>query len=730
MPKPQNITDSYEFDLVGAGNLPFKGYVSSVDPTDCEPNICVQGSKNMYKKISGTMANRPGRLLRGVIDSTLAPTLASWEWNTSLGTVIPLRVNNGNLQFESDIADGSTLEWITLVSGITLPRYVFDSWWDATAQRDILVAVHGTSDITSWTGGVALFASATAPVAGTVSAVTITGGNAGTLYNVGDKLTIVGGDANCVLVVTSTGASGSVTGVKLEVAGTGYSTGTGNATTVNQGAGTGCEIDITTIVTAGTITKSDATKTWAQAGFSSSGNVVINGHTYSYDFGTDGQILQGVSGDASIEAVGSVVLQPVTVTGTDSNGAGTGLPAGGFTNDFLKVIGNRVHIGSYTSREIWISSSSNYLNYTVPSPRTSGSPELLTLDNTGKGISASKGNAYISAGSKDWYAISYTPLTVNVTVTEQTLVTKLPTADLSAALAHEFIDTVGDDIVYLSQDQQVRVLGIFRNISTQKIPSISQEVFSELAAETFMSGFNVGHLKAVGDFIYLTAPLAGRVYIRQTRETVNEQGNIVAERLWHPPFENGATRIAVISGVVFFHSNANPQIYQMWDTNQWHDDAPGGALSYTSVLQLPYRSNGRRQGMWKFNKIYYEGYMSEGTTLLGKTLIEFGGAKTTQTVNINTGSSPATFFTGSNPASLGDDSLGDNPLGDGLDTLGLGQQDLPKFRKICTVNPSNFFEAALVVYSQNQDDRWEMLCLGANQTINNEQQAGFISSGK
>lgn len=723
----QNITDSYEFELVGADKIPFKGYVSSIDPTNCAPNILVQGSKNVYKKKSGTIANRPGRLLRGAIDDTLAGVLASWEWVTSLGVTIPLRVANGKLQFESKVANGINPIWYTLLSGVVLPRYVFDSWWDTDNSKDILIAVHGDSTLESWSGGIGVIASTQAPVAGTVNVSAIAA--AGSSYLVGDNLTVAGGNGNFTLVVSSVNGSGGVTGVTVTNPGSGYSPNVGSATTTDSiTGGAGCTITITSVQTAGSITLTGTT-TAAQQGFDATGSILVNGNTYTYSSGITGSTLFGITTDPSGEPVGSVLFQTVVehTTAQNNNTRYTGFPFKGFICDFLKVIDNRVHLGSYSSREIPISSQASYTNYTVPSPRVTGDPELLILDNTGRGISVSKGNAFISAGTKDWYEISYSQISISTTVTEQTIVDKKPTSELSAALAHEFIDTVGDDIVYLAQDQQVRVLGTFRNLNNLKIPSISQELFEELAGETFIEGFSVGQLRAIGDFVYLTAPVSGRAYIRETRETVDEQGNVVAERLWYAPFDWGVSKMAVIEGGTYFHSNANPQLYQAWDTDQWHDDSPDGNIAYDSVMQMAYRNYGRRQGMFWLNRVYYEGYMTQGTGLYGLNLLEFEGGRTSQSVVINSIEKAATFFSVNNPASLGDASLGDNPLGDGLDVLGIGQQTLPKFKAIRPLNPVNFTEHSLVVGSSSLDDRWEIICLGANAAFNGEQQAVFLS---
>ena len=128
--------------------------------------------------------------------------------------------------------------------------------------------------------------------------------------------------------------------------------------------------------TANTITKTGSTS-WQQAGFSTTSGqkgLLINGNSYTYTGGETTTTLTGVSGNPTGEANGSMVLQSIF---TSSN-----KPASGFANDFIKVINNQLYVGSYTSRLCYISSNTDYTNFTVPTPRVPGSPEFLTLDST------------------------------------------------------------------------------------------------------------------------------------------------------------------------------------------------------------------------------------------------------------------------------------------------------------------------------------------------------------
>lgn len=469
--------------------------------------------------------------------------------------------------------------------------------------------------------------------------------------------------------------------------------------------------------TINTITKTGSTS-WQQAGFSTTSGektVVINGTTYTYTGGESTTTLTGVTPDPTGEAIGSVVLQSVITTANT--------PAAGFNNDFIRVINNQVYVGSYTSRLVYISSNTDFKNYTVPTPRLAGSPELLTLDGTGNGIGIRQGNAWISFGTGSWAAISFVDITVGTTLTQQTKVDIKPVAILQAAYAHEFIDMVGDSIVYLAQDQQVRTIGDFTNLFTPGYPSFSQEIATELMQQNFSGG----GLRCIGEFTYLTAPASGNVYLYQVRSSVDANNQVVTERMWHSPFIWNVTHVDTIDGLIIGFSNANPQIYQLWNTNQWHDDSPSNeSLPYECVLALSYRGEGRRQGLWSFDKIFSEGYCTLGTPLSLLLNYNYQGATNATNYVVNSIDKPAVTFIAP-LASLGDNSLGDEPLGNGgVSDTANDDDSLPKFKKINSVSLINCFEWQPVYYSNAVDAQWEILASADNAGIEEQQQATFL----
>lgn len=708
---PHSSDQSSNFDFSPMVNS-FQGYISSADKTNIASNIMVRGSQNMYKKISGTIATRPGQKRQGLADNTFSPVSSEFIWYTSWGETLPVWITKNSLQVRYNGL------WYTLLSGLTKTRYVFDKWYNPLEAKDLLIFVNGTNNLYLWSGGIATIASATAPVAGGVTAYSIH--TAGATYGLNDIITLTGGGG--------TGATFKIVGVSIGVptalqqltTGSGYSTGSNLATT-GSATGSGLTLDVTTVATVGTLTKQNPSVSWAQAGFSSDpGNqsikkIMIAGTEYSYTGGEATATLIGVSPDPSGIPVGTIALQSVITETPEFPIAATEL-------DFLKVINNQVYIGSYTSRLIYISSNQALLNYIVPTPRTAGSPELITLDSTGKGIGVRQGQAHIGFGTSSWAIITFADITVGSTLTQKTTVTVKPVANLQAPYAHEFIANVGDNIVYLGQDQQLRAFGEFNNLFTSAYPSFSQEIQTELQEENFTGG----GIASIGEFTYLTAPTSGKTYLYQVRQLVDASGNVVAERLWHSPFIWNATRIDEIDGTVVAFSNANPQVYQIWNTNQYYDDSPSGEeLPYECVLAFSYRSP-RRQGLISFDKNYSEGYISPGTPLNLRMNYNYQGSLAVLVAPVNSIARPGYIFAGTTAPSLGDNSLGDDSLGNGLDMSTDMQDALPKFKVINNFNLQNCFEYQPVYYTNAVNAQWELLATATNAVLEEAQQSNFI----
>lgn len=708
----KSLLDNFDFAVFGQGTkVPFKGYVSSIDPTTAGAGVLIGGSQNTHKTLLGTIKVRDGLKRRGTANEAIAGVKSSYEWYTSLGAIFPLRVTEENkLQFESNIADGSTLVWYDLMTALDSTRFVFDTWWDDTLKKDRLIFVKFDNNLYDWQGGLAKLVSAnTSDAAGVVATMALNAPGSGYLVN--DVLTISGGGGTgATLTVTAISGTGAITAFTLTTRGSGYANTAGAATT--GGAGTLATITIT-VATGEIGLDRDA----AVAGFGPSGSVVINGTTYQYT-SISGTSLLGVTPDPTAQPADSVVYSAVNTTATTPTDA-----TDNFTNDFIKTVNNQLHVGSYTSRLIYVSDQDDFTDYTVPMVRAPGDPDLLTLDSQARGIAVQKGatdtsgKAVVSGGLGDWYTVTRSGITVGTTLTEQVDIIRSQEADLSTAQAHEFIDVIGDSVLFIDQNNQLREFGLVRNIVSPVFPLLSLDVYTELKGRNFTGGA----LRIVSDendtTVYLTLPAEGIDYMYQIRSKLDEVGNLNAERLWNPPQVRGIARIAVIDGVTYGHSNANPQIYQLWGTGQYSDDSPSDEpVPYECHAIFAYISLPDRLQQLLFDKLYFEGYMSMGTVMYCNVYQEYQGSKNILTVTVNKPTNPgkklAKFYSSTRTPSLGDVSLGLIPLGEGVSSS--GGSNPPKFRAMRRVQAADMFEFALDLMSIDLDSEWEILLVSAN----------------
>lgn len=694
----------------------FAGYNSTRDKTNIAPNIMVRGSQNMYKKLSGTISVREGQKRLGDGNSTLSPVSSEFVWNTSSGEIFTMVVADEMLSVVVDNV------WYDLMA-TTQTRYVFDKWWDNALKKDDLLFVNGTDNLYMWSGGFATLASATSSTItknGTeswqqefftpTSFTTI--GSATTQFDITNpagttfRYTFDGAGTDPLITATSVPV-----GTYILIQAQNFTAGN-NGIFVVTGSGT----NYFEVTNASGVVESNKTIGTGFIYTNYTKVLTINGTLYAYTGGETTTTLTGVFPDPSAIPVDTVVLQAV-VTYPNT-------PASGFNADFLKVINNQVYVGSYTSVLIYMSQDTNFANFTVPSPQIAGSPGLFTLDSTAKGIGVRQGNASIGFGSNGWAVISFSLVSNNNIITRVNKIDIKPVAINQAPLAHEFIDNVGDNLIYLAQDHQVRSFGDFNNLFVAGYPSLSQDVATELSQETFTGG----GLRCIGEFIYVTAPGSGKTYLRQERTTVDFNGNIVAERLWHSPFIWNITRIDVINNVIVGFSNVNPQIYQLWGTNQWHDDSPSDEpLPYSCVLAFGYRTHKNRADLLSFDKYFSEGYIAEGTPLNLLINYNYDGVTNQAITIVNSTDRPVYTFSSTTTSEQGTGSLGDSPLGDNPlgDVISSDLTLIPKFKNINSLALINNFEYQPVFYSDTADARWEILAVGDNETTS-EQQATFL----
>lgn len=751
-------TDNFQFRLVGTPDVPFEGYLSAEDPTKASPRMLVRGSQNTVLFNNGNIGNRPGIKRYDPADNTPDPVVASFDWNDVNGNTLLTRVlESGVFQFYR--TENET--WYTVYDFGDSTDLSFAKWWSQSDQKESLIVANGTSDLYAWGGG---FTDSVGPVV-TNNTINVVPSSFVNSISYGAVLPVpsgietatsfptTGAEGQAVIVLETNPTENSVLEVSIDSVVGAYTTtsyinfrnpliapvdpaigqvliGATVADTTanllaflqNPGANTATQVGFTDpdvidaygIFTYGLIPSLESadTSTWQEQGFVSNSSITVSGVEYTYGL-IAGRFLTDISGTP---ATGQFAYNGLVVTDMTPQ-------VGDFLIDFLLCLRNQIIGCSYTNRVVYISSnqdstnSSGYNDWVQVGDVVLGDPDFAVLDEFPKGGITRGESAYIGAGVSSWYELTPNTTSPELSGAVYTKVTKFSGAGLTAPLGFNFVSTLGEDIIFIDQKNQLRTLGFYRNIDTQKSPSLSLAVRQELEQEDFTGGT----LEAIDEFVYIVAPISGKTYIYEIRDDVDEVGNITSKRHWQPFQTWNISRLSIVEGVVHGYSAETPQLYQLWDTGQWVDDTSVVDVfaPYVSRARFAYSQIGERDEYGSFDKLYYEGYILNGSDLTANLYYDYQGSTKITQAQISTVTTSPTLYGRDDVNLIGGSVIGAELIGGGLTDENYPTA-MPKFRVIINTKIDACFEYQPEVVSENAGSRWEIAALGSNATKENK----------
>lgn len=152
-----------QYGLIGK----FSGYQARTDQTMLQPGVLVSPSQNFVMNTAGRQATVKGYVLDGLGSNTIdSGILSSHDFVNFKGDMRNLRVgflssagNDGKIQFRYLDAT-NTVNWVTLMTGLTNIRLCFCDFWDTTNLVKQCLWVDGSNNIFAWNGSVTTLASA------------------------------------------------------------------------------------------------------------------------------------------------------------------------------------------------------------------------------------------------------------------------------------------------------------------------------------------------------------------------------------------------------------------------------------------------------------------------------------------------------------------------------------------------------------------------------------------
>jgi hypothetical protein len=434
-----------------------------------------------------------------------------------------------------------------------------------------------------------------------------------------------------------------------------------------------------------TITK-QGTTSWAEEGFLTSGTTTIRvlddtgvWRTLTYTGGETTTTLTGVTQDPTSYTItaGNMIIQGVR---TSAN-----TPASAFDNDLIEVLNNQVYVGDLQRRDIYVSTVGNYTTYTYASPRTVGEGALLTLDECPTAFVVQEDSMYISTRNQ-WYLTNFT-LSEDIQ-NESLTIKRLLTSPLQGAINQGSVLKAKADIYFVSNEPSIDSLGRVENIPTTESASLSSNI------SNYLNGINTANCQGMywRDDFYFTFP----------EESIVLKYDI-QNKYWEAPLILPVSRFAIIDGWLCGHSNSNNETYKLFDG--YNDN--GNAIE--AIAKFSYLNYGNRHHQKNFTEWFTEGYIASNTVLNLDLYFDYDGYTSKRSFEID-GNDDDILFKSLADSSLGKNSLGKQPLGTTTTTV----NDLNKFREIETMDKDDFFEIQPVYYTNDIDQKWEILCFGGD----------------
>lgn len=446
-------------------------------------------------------------------------------------------------------------------------------------------------------------------------------------------------------------------------------------------------------VTATTITK-QGTTTWAEEGFLQNGTrqfrVKLDNGTWStvgYTGGEGTTTLTGLTVDltSSVIAAGNLILQEVRVNSNQ--------PAASLTNNFIATSRNQVYVGQNNRNLVYVSSNTSFTTYTFSSPRVPGEGAQLTLDAPIIGFKPLRDATIIFCGEDKAYKTEFDLKSTSTSFIEQLKVVPLKIGAKQGAMSQDLIESIGDVIVYLSNEPALRMLGDISDSGVVILKNLSDPIKPDFDDETFTNG----HLKFYRNSLYLTTPTNGNLYILQFKETADGEKT----SYWQPPQILPIRQLAIIGADLIGHSLGGNESFSLFNGTNDND------LPFKAKAVLAYRNFGKRFAEKEFNEWAIEGYIAANTKLIHRLNYEFDGSLQ-QLEKIIDGANDKIILQADIGASLGDQILGDMPIGGNLDT----DTNFNKFRVINQFVKQRFYEIQEIFESNNVDMQWQIIGSG------------------
>lgn len=457
-------------------------------------------------------------------------------------------------------------------------------------------------------------------------------------------------------------------------------------------------VAVVSSITGTTITKT-GTSTFGQNRFYATRNLsltcVRTGTVYTYTGGFTTTTLTGVPDTTGLIA-GDILVQTIV---TQSN-----KPSSSRINDTILVYQNQLCLGSFTDSTVYISKNTSYFDFTFSATRLPGEGALLTLDGVSSGMGILSGTFIAFAGKSSIFKATYLQITVGSTLAETIKVDKIKNGPNQGSLSPDCVVSVGDNLFFMSNEPALRQLTQPMLTNNPSLESISNPIKPDFDSETWTNAEGFWYKNE----FFLSAPATSHVYIYEFIQDADGK----RREYWQPPQILPVQSFAVISGILYGHSNSVPETYRLFDSTQGYSDlnSNNDKLPINASAWWAYRNYTDREVLKNFDEFYVEGEISGQTNDLLLDL-NYGWQGTTQNIEKIINGTDMDILQGvvSN-VSLGQNPLGTQPIAGSTSA----PPDAQRFSVIFEIAREDFDQLGIGFSTANTDRYWSILASGPN----------------
>lgn len=650
-----------------------RGYVNNREITNLDGQFLVKGSKNCLIRNNEKVVTRPGSSLIGGSKTLNKKVHSSFDWETNDKKERSIRAYDDELEFYYNS------QWVRIKDGWLDTDFAFTTWWDSTELIDVLIFVNGTDKLHEWSGAITEVASVTA------NTITKKGYLDKDTFEFNDN----GSGTRDTITDTESGFvdAGFEAGDIISVSGTSNNDGdyTIHSVTANTITLELAEELSKETTTSSVVIKWRDTGTWGQSRFFTADTraVVINGVEYTYTGGETTGTLTGVSGSPLSDGVtsGDYAIQaireyePAQLDEYDLN--------------IIATLNNHIWVGSDESRTAFMSSNTDFSDFTSSPTRAPGEGDQFVFDATPTAFIPDEQDMKVTAGRDEIYKISY-----EFTADKQgevSVIQKLKTSRGQAARSQGAVIPVKNNILYVSFESTIDSLGTVENIEGLTGVPISDPIKNDIESYD-LTGVHGLYWR---NDVYIALPEENLVLVYD-----------LLRGYWQPPQTYPISRLAIIDDHVAGHANYGNETFKLFDENVYNDNGQ----AYETVVAFGYENYGSRFTKKTFDELATELYMTRNTTVEMEIYYEYLGAEGIKSFQIEEGDNSTVVYVPSEDASFGKNPFGSNPFGSSVDDL----PQIVKARSIHGTERQDFIERQRIYRTSNVDDYFEIIASGEN----------------